>query len=175
MQLIGADVGLPLVLLLYVTEQMSWSNLRGVLSIAGRGFQYTQEWLRQQVSADYRWKIREFIDRGLLTNPPEDWDSHTVFMPPAPVLDFEKEVAGYVKAIENNLMDEDTAVELLGTGSYRKIVERRGVNRALAIENGVVPPTTPGAKPAGASPEPKKPGMASPQSDTEKTVGPAGA
>lgn len=162
-QLIGADVGLPLVLALFVTSEMSWSNLRGVLSIAGRGFSYTQDWARREIAADIRWKLREFIDRGLL-KPVDGWDSFTILLPPAPVLDFEKEVAGYVKAIENNLMDEETAVQLLGTGAYRLIVERRGKNRKLAEAAGVVPPTMPGAgvAPSAAPKRAAEPEKASP-------------
>lgn len=143
-QIIGADIGLPLVILLYVTEQMSWSNLRGVLAIAARGFEYTQDWLCREVRADIRWKLEEFIARGLLKKV-EGWDTFDVKLPMSPVLDLDKEVGGFVRAVENNMMTEQMACEMLGMGVYEDIVKKRGANRRLAEKEGVLPPTMPGA------------------------------
>jgi capsid protein len=151
-QMVGADLGVPMVLALYESGQMSYSNLRGVLAVAARGFEFKQSVLAGYVSWVYRRKVGEWMRRGLVGFR-DDWDKHTVKFPPAPVVDFKMEVEGYTAAVEQNFITKGQVVELLGTGVFGDIVSERGAEKKAEEAAGVVPADKPGAqRPGNADP-----------------------
>lgn len=144
-QIIGADLGLPLAILLYLSEQMSFSNLRGTLAMAGRGFDHARSVLARFVRMVARWKVQEWIAQGKLpTN--EAYTKVSVVFPPMPVVDLQMEVDAYATAVEKNLMTQGQAIELLGFGtSHDAIIKTRASEREKELKLGVAPADMPGA------------------------------
>lgn len=147
LMLISAELGLPIAATIFDAAGLSWSQLKGLLSICMRCMGIGQARLARFNRRVCAWKLAEFIRRGLLPAR-DDWAVDAV-MPPAPVTSFKEEVEGLVLAINNNLMHEDQAVQRMGNGRYKTIIAKRRKNRLLAAAAGVLPVMAPGAKPAG--------------------------
>jgi capsid protein len=143
-QLTSADIGLPLAIALYLTDGLNFSNLRGIISMAARGFEKKQAVLSGLTSWVYKIKTREHIDRGLLEDR-DDWDSHHVKFPPPPVVDFKMECEGYKIAVDNDFMPRGAVTEALGFGTHEEVTVVRGQEIELEEECGVYVPGVPGA------------------------------
>lgn len=128
-QAIGADVGLPLAMLMYLSEQMSFSNLRGTLAMAGRGFDHPRSVAARFVRSVIRWKVEEAIGAGILDEN-ENWRDVHVSFPPMPVVDMATEVGAWKEAIDAKLTTKGQAIENLGFG-----MGHQDIAEALAEEN----------------------------------------
>lgn len=70
LQIIGINLGLPLVLLLMDASDTNFSGWRGAVDQARMGFKRNQGWLIEHFySPTYKWKLRQFAteDRGIRT------------------------------------------------------------------------------------------------------------
>ena len=159
-QIVGADVGMPLAMALFLTGDLNFSSLRGVISMAARGFDLKQGVLGAFVSWTYRLKVQEWIALGEI-DARDDWDSHTVKLPPPPVVDLKMESEAYAAMSRENLMPKGTAIELLGFGTHEEVIAEREREVKREAAAGVTPADAPGAMRPGhigeapVKPEPK--------------------
>jgi len=144
-QIMGADFGLPLAIALFASKEMSYSNLRGVLSCAGRGFDFDQAAKARIEKQKYKFKLAEWMNLGLVPFR-DDWDKVHIIFPRPPVVDLQMEIDAMAKARDNNFCTGQTATESIGLAeSYEEVVKARKKERELEIEAGVVPPDMPGS------------------------------
>lgn len=160
LMLIAADMGLPTVAAFFDASQLSWSNIKALLSINWRDIEVYQDYLAVLVRRVYAWKIRRWIADGVLPPPPVSGRETAceVFMPQAPVVDFKSEADGYKLAVEAGFADNDWVCRQLGTGKAMEILARRAKYIAKARQLGVPVTVTPGsATNPNASTEPVQP------------------
>jgi len=151
--LLGAEEGIPIAALLYDAEGLSWSNIKAILAMAARCHQRQQEYLARWVRAQWRWKLEDWMKRGMLPRAgASEWKLVNVQFPDTPVLSFGEEVKGYVEAINANLMTKQQALDRLGNGTAEEVTRIRGEERADEIAKGVLPIAQPGAMPVAALP-----------------------
>ena len=63
LQLVGVNLGMPLVMLLMDASETNFSGWRGAVDQARMGFLRNQRWLKDRFNHRvYRWKVRQFID-----------------------------------------------------------------------------------------------------------------
>jgi len=147
LMIIAADLGVPLPASHFDATGMSWSNIKALMAIAMRGVEARQARLERFVRRVREWRLRKAIEDGELRRPPTDADLRRVVVqfPPAPVLDFESEVAGLRAAVEGGLSTRDQACQRLGTGRSLDIDQALANEQGRARELGIVIATTPGA------------------------------
>lgn len=146
-QAIGADLGLPLALLMYLSEQMSFSNLRGTLAMAGRGFDHPRSVAARFVRSVIRWKVEEAIAGGILSDN-DEWRNVHVSFPPMPVVDMKTEVEAWQAAIDAKLTTKGQAIENLGFGMghqdiAEELAEEKTMEDSLGIGQQPDPPQAP--------------------------------
>ena len=62
LQMVGVNIGMPLVLVLLDAKETNFSGWRGAMSTARDGFRRNQKWLRTKLhSPVYRWKVRQWM------------------------------------------------------------------------------------------------------------------
>lgn len=142
--IIGAELGIPLVAATYDSSQMSWSNIKAVLSLSSRSTEPAQaraarlvKWVRRWV---LEWAIRH---HGLPAS--DEFAECTVEFPRAPVVDFRSEVDGYKAAIDARLMTRDQAMQALGTGTFDRISEACAAEESRLSSLGIPAIQSPGA------------------------------
>lgn len=153
-QILGADFGLPLALAMYASKEMSYSNLRGVLSVAARGFEFDQAAKARIEKQKYRWKLQEWMQAGIIAFR-DDWNKVHVTFPRPPVVDLKMEIEAMALAVEKNMTTGQYAVESIGMAeSHDEVCRTRKVERQREIEAGIAPADMPGANRPGMSPSP---------------------
>lgn len=131
--LVGAELGIPLVASLYDSSQMSWSNIKAVLSLSSRSIEPAQARLARFVRWVRTWKIQEGIRAGDLPAR-DDFAACTIEFPRAPVIDFRSEVEGYKAAVDARFMTRDQAIQALGTGTFGSVSAAGAAEeKALAV------------------------------------------
>lgn len=152
-QILGADFGLPLAIAMYASKEMSYSNLRGVLSVAARGFEFDQAAKARIEKQKYRWKIQEWMAAGVLAYR-DDWNKVHITFPRPPVVDLKMEIEAMALAVEKNITTGQYAVESIGMAeSHEEVCRTRAVERKREIDAGIAPAEMPGAnRPGAASP-----------------------
>jgi len=158
LSLASAELGIPLVAVLYDSQSLSWSNIKAVLSLSMRSIEPAQARLARMVRWVRAWRIRRGIAQGLLPDS-DDYAECTVEFPRAPVVDFGSEVKGYREAIDARLMTRDQAIQALGTGTFTSVKDACAAEEKDLAEAGIPAINTPGAKggqtpPAPPAPEP---------------------
>lgn len=141
---IGSELGIPLVASLYDSSQMSWSNIKAVLSLSARSIEPAQARLARMVRWVRRWKIQTAIERGLLPAT-DDFAECTVEFPRAPVIDFRSEVDGYRAAVDARFMTRDQACQALGTGTFQSVSEAASLEEGRLASLGIPAVQSPGA------------------------------
>lgn len=153
-QIMGADFGLPLAIAMYASKEMSYSNLRGVLSVAARGFEFDQAAKAKIEKQKYLWKVQEWMAAGLVGFR-DDWNRVHITFPRPPVVDLKMEIEAMALAVEKNFSTGQNAVESIGMAeSHEEVVRARKAERQREIEAGVAPADMPGANRPGMSPSP---------------------
>lgn len=145
LMVIGAELGVPVVASVYDASGLSWSNIKALLSLSMRSIEPSQNVIARLVRWVREWKVREWIQAGLLA-PVDDYDACDVVLPRAPVVDFKSEVEGYEAACRFNLMTKDMATQALGHGRFSDIAAKRAEERRLEASLGISPADLPGAK-----------------------------
>lgn len=148
---IGAELGLPLVSTMFDASQLSWSNIKALLNMSMRSLEPAQARLSRLVRKWRAWKVRQWIEEGLLSSV-DDYDACTIVFPRAPVVDFKSEVDGYVNAINNRLMTRGQAIEALGTGTFDALAMAASEEEKTLTRLGIPAINMPGAGNPAASP-----------------------
>jgi len=155
--LAAADMGVPYSFALFDASEVSYISARAMGAVAMRRFDAQQASIARFVRWVRSWKIRQWMAEGLLTEL-DDYERADVNLPPAPVFDMGAEVRAMRTAIEGNLMSEDQACQLLGTGTAVDVAKARSVEVQRSKELGIEPsPMMPGNPRTG---EPTKAGVA---------------
>lgn len=145
LQLIAADMGLPLILSHLDFSGVNFHSAKSALAMAYRGFEVWQRFLADRLLVPlYRWRIKLAIEKGEIPDN-DEWDRVEMVAPPAPSIDLEKEVTAYKAAVEANFMTQKDAVARI-TGQDRDAVNaERAHEKAEEQRLGIVPPSTPGS------------------------------
>lgn len=150
MACIFADYGVPPAAVLYDASGLSWGNIKALLALASPGFRVSQDGhIAGYIRRVFNRKLVEWMERGLLPRNDQYWRNH-ITLPSVPVLDFASEVAGYIEAINANLMTKHQVVQILTGNRFDAVVRVRARETQLERELDVVPVAAPGAKPAQA-------------------------
>lgn len=162
-QIMGADFGLPLAIAMYASKEMSYSNMRGVLSVAGRGFDFDQAEKARIEKQKYLWKLQEWMARGVVSYR-DDWNKVHITFPRPPVVDLKMEIEAMALAVDKNFATRQTAIESVGfEQDHEETVKARGAELKREIAAGVAPLDMPGATrpgtpaPAAPAPTPENP------------------
>lgn len=166
LQLICADMGLPIALAFFDTTSLSWGNLKAQSAIAFRGLQVGQMELAKYVFEARRRKLEQWMDEGILPRN-EQYARCEINFPGAPVFDFKGEVDGYGTAVERNLMTHDQATQALGTGRGVDVMAARSVETNEAKRLGLLTTVTPGS--AVQNPEPRPEPDPTPKTEASTT------
>lgn len=151
-QLLGADFCLPLAIALFDAQQMSFSNMRGVLSAFARGIDFDQAEKAAIEKRVYRRKVAEWMNLGLISFR-DDWDKVHVMFPRPPVVDLMMEIEAMGKAVDLNFTTRQNAIESIGLAeNHIEVVRARKVELEREIEAGVAPADMPGATRPGTTP-----------------------
>lgn len=167
--IMGAEVGLPVVLWMLDLSKVNFHSARSAIILAYLGFCVWRAWLKNGgggggLNAIYRWRVAMALERGeiegfsLGDGLPDDWDACDWQFRPAPMLDPYVQAQADAFAIEKGLeTHRDVAAarghdldELLEQLAYeRKEKERLGILPVL--EPGAADPNAAGmTAPAGA-------------------------
>lgn len=143
LSMIGAVLGIPLVATVYDASQLSWSNIKALLSLSMRSIEPSQARLARLVRWIRAWKMREWMNDGLLPWRDDYMDCEVVF-PRAPVVDFKSEVEGYKLAIDARLMTRDQATQALGSGTFESVAAKQSEEEKLLTSLGIPQVNAPG-------------------------------
>lgn len=143
--LMGADLGLPLVLLSLDFSQVNFHGGKVALGMADIAMQKWREELEKSFARpSYKQVIANGIRAGRLPYTAEWW-RHEVIWSPMPIMDPKAEYEAAYFAIEKNLSTYARETARLGTGDWAAIVKQRAEETKLQRELGVLPTTMPGA------------------------------
>lgn len=142
--LAAADLGVPYSFALFDASEVSYISARAMGAVAMRRFDAQQASIARFVRWVRSWKVDQWIKEGLLTSN-EQFERCDVNLPPAPVFDMGAEVRAMRTAIEGNLMSEDQACQLLGTGTAVDVAKARSAEVKRSKDLGIEPsPMMPG-------------------------------
>lgn len=168
--IIAAELGLPLVAATYDSSQMSWSNIKAVLSLSYRSIEPAQARLARLVRWVRQWKIRSAIEQRLLPSR-DDYAECTVEFPRAPVVDFRSEVDGYKAAVDARFMTRDQACQALGTGTFETVSDAAAIEESRLKALGIPAIQSPGSvsEPSGdRKPEEADAGAVAPRKEDDE-------
>lgn len=157
-QIIGSEIGLPMMLSVFDFQGLTASNAKVTQAIAWATTIGTlQHWGKEDLYRPWiRWKLSLAIKSGRLPFV-EDWNTrHQITAPPAPVIDMATDVAAWLLAVNGNLTTKENATQQLGFGDFDGNAERRSNEIALEKKLDISPVLLPGAKPGTDAPAPEK-------------------
>lgn len=141
-----AATGVPFAAAFFDASGLSFSQLKGLMSISFRGFHRQQMTLANRVVRRVRdFYVRKWMDEGML-DPIDDFHRCDVGFPDAPVLDPVQEGKAAIERINANLETHDHATRSLGFGSGFDVRDKRSRELELDREKGTLPIALPGAK-----------------------------
>lgn len=145
LMLMGADIGLPVVLSQLDFTQVNFHSARSAVSVAWLGLAMwqgalTNRLIRRLVNQRLAWHIR----RGDLPYV-DDWDSYELYAPTAPVLDFTQEIDSALNAVRGGLMTYRSAIQRLNTGEWSSVFAQREIEMKDLRARGIMPADLPGA------------------------------
>jgi len=150
-QIIGSEVGLPMMLSVFDFQGLTASNAKVTVAIAWSTTIGTlQHWQKEDF---YRplilWRLAAAIKAGRLPFV-EDWNArHEISAPPAPVIDMGTDVAAWLAAVNGNLTTKEHATQQLGFGDREKNAARRQIEVKDEAAKGITPSQLPGTKTPG--------------------------
>jgi capsid protein len=149
MQMIGADIGVPLLLATMDASASNFSAFRAAMTLAFRGFGEWHEWISSTILLPlYRWRVAMWIRQGVLPYRPDFAKCEFTYVPP-PVLDPKVEVEAMALSVEKLFKSRKQAIAELYGGDLNDLYKQRKIEVDREDELGlkpVVAPGTPGAE-----------------------------
>lgn len=148
-QIISADVGLPLVLTMLDFSKVNMSAAKSAVVMAWLNVLRWQDWLRAHFLQPVRlWWTFRAMNAGLIPYHPE-WQRHEWTQNPPAVLDPLSEIQAESLAIDKGLRTRAESLRRLSGADLEEFLQERAAEIKRENELGVVTLTTPGQKPAG--------------------------
>lgn len=148
----ASDLGIPVSFAFMDVTGSSYITERAKGAISMRRFYDQQDVLRGVVRWVREWKLRQWIDLGLLPES-QDLARCSVRFPDVPIFDFGSEVRALRAAVEANLITQDEACQVAGSRSFEEVIVARSNEvmrqRSLGVEP---PPMMPGSYRPGEEP-----------------------
>ncbi len=152
-QIIGADVGLPIVLTMLDATKGNMAAARAAIAMAGPNFRRWQDWLLTHFLAPVRrWWTARAIRAGVIPFHPE-WELHKWTQNPPVILDPLVEIQAESLAIDKALRTRAEALERLDGTDLEEFYLERSAEIKREQELGIITMTTPGQKAMGGEPE----------------------
>lgn len=151
-QIIGSEIGLPMMLSVFDFQGLTASNAKTQVSIAWATTIGTlQKWQTETLVRNViLWRLAAAIRAGRLPMV-EDWNArHEISGPAAPVTDLLAEVNARLAAINGNLTTKEHSSQVMGFGDWDKIAERRAIEVKNEDDKKISPVLLPGAKTSSA-------------------------
>jgi lambda family phage portal protein len=123
-RLVGIPLSLPLELVLLDFSKTSYSSARASLLQAYRAFRcHQQDFVAQWCRPIYLWKVREWVDSGLLPQR-EDWKEHSWLTPSWEWVDPLKEMSAHALAVDYGFSTVSGVVRSMGNDFDQQVAQR---------------------------------------------------
>lgn len=149
--MIGADLGLPWMLVSGNSETASYSSYRASIGLAFNGFKSWRQWAADRVLTPlYRWKLRQWWAMELIDIPPEailagTYDRCLWTFPPPPMLDPLAEFKAFAEGIRTRLISRQDAVSQLNGGQLEELYGQVEYELGQERDRKIQPHPQPGA------------------------------